>query len=84
VGNLLAQQRKDDTWKQTVEASINRVQTAGNALEEKVRQMDEEVHMIWQGQKAKIEELEKSNRGKDKEITQLQQDSLSQEKVNKE
>jgi hypothetical protein len=46
--------------------------------------MDEEVHMIWQGQKAKIEELEKSNRGKDKEITQLQQDSLSQEKVNKE
>jgi hypothetical protein len=66
VGNLLAQQRKDETWKQTVEASMNRVQTAGNSLETQVGKMAEEALLVRLGQKEQIEEMEKQNRAKDK------------------
>jgi hypothetical protein len=45
--------------------------------------MEDEAQMIRLGQKAKLEEMEKSNRAKDKEITQLQHDILSQDRVNK-
>ena len=66
------------------EASIRRVQTAGNNLEERVRVMGEEALQVRIEQVDKMKGVTTRQLEMEDEITQLQQDILDQDAVNKE
>jgi signal transduction protein with GAF and PtsI domain len=57
VADVLAQLKNDVSWKQNVEETIKRVQTAGNALEQKVGGMEEHALHVHIDLKEKIQAL---------------------------
>ena len=57
ITDLVGKYRTDRSWKQEVETSIRTVQTAGNSLEDRVRQLGEESMAIHGEQATKITTL---------------------------
>ena len=59
----------DTSWKTEAEASIRRVQTAGNALEEKVSHMEENTLLVHREKEDKIKALQEKEIEMAQEIT---------------
>ena len=68
VASLMAAQKEDKTWKMEAEASIHRVETAGNQLEERVGQMGEEAFHVRMEQTEKFKAIDKTHQELDKEV----------------
>ena len=76
ITDLVFKHRENSSWKKEAEDSIRTVQTAGNSLEERVRQMGEDSTKVRVEQAAKVTTLYNQHHEMDQEITQLQKDIL--------